>query len=124
MQSSSTWRSALPPLAAMVLSLVLPLAHPLAVSAQDDGSAANSASVARIDAISGDVAIQRGDSNETLAAVPNAPVLGADYVTTGPNGRAEVGFDGHSAVRLGENVQIRFSNLDPNDRQMLLAART
>jgi hypothetical protein len=124
MQSSSTWRIALPPVAAIVLSLVLPLAHPLAVAAQDDDSAANSASVARIDAISGDVAIQRGDSNETFAAVPNAPVLGADYVTTGPNGRAEVGFDGHSAVRLGENVQIRFSNIDPDNRQIQLAAGT
>lgn len=125
--SSSRQRSALPPVSAILLALLMPLTLPFAASAQDDdqnmGAPAGSA-VARIDAISGDVAIQRGDSNDTLAAVPNAPVLGADYVTTGENGRAEVGFDGRSAVRLGENVQIRFSKLDTGDRQMQLAAGT
>src|SRR5665213_3584036 len=123
MQFSSPWRRALPAVAAIILAF----AFPLTVLAQDDGVTAAPASgsgVARIDAIAGEVAIQRGDSNETLAAVPNAPVLGADYVTTGPTGRAEVGFDGRSAVRLGENVQIRFTKLDPADRQMQLAAGT
>lgn len=129
MQFSSLWRSALPALAAAVFSLTIPLVAPLAVRAQDYGvtapaDAPSGGGVARIDAIAGEVAIQRGDSNETLAAVPNAPVLGADYVTTGPTGRAEVGFDGRSAVRLGANVQIRFSNIDQGDRQMQLAAGT
>jgi hypothetical protein len=106
----------------------MPLTLPFAALAQDDDQQdvappAGSA-VARIDAIAGDVAIQRGDSNDTVAAVPNAPVLGADYVTTGENGRAEVGFDGRSAVRLGENVQLRFSKLDTGDRQLQLAAGT
>jgi hypothetical protein len=148
MQFSSWRQRALPPVTAIILALVVPLALPLAVSAQDDGitappsysNANNSddqnsddqndaaspatAGVARIDAINGDVAIQRGDASDTLAAVPNAPVLAADYVTTGQSGRAEVGFDGRSAVRLGENVQIRFTNVDPSDRQMQLAAGT
>jgi hypothetical protein len=128
MQSSSWQRYALPPIAAVVLALITPLTLPLAAFAQDDGvtaaAPASTSGVARIDAISGDVAIQRGDSNDTLAAVPNAPVLAADYVTTGQTGRAEVGFDGRSAVRLGENVQIRFTNVDPADRQMQLAAGT
>jgi hypothetical protein len=112
---------------AIILSLAVSLAFPLAATAQDDDATAATASggaVARIDALSGEVAIQRGDANETLAAVPNAPVLGADYVTTGQDGRAEIGFDGRSAVRLGENVQIRFTNVDPADRQMQLAAGT
>jgi hypothetical protein len=140
----SSWRHvALPPVIAIILSLVLPLAQPLAASAQDDGitappsfsnaaqgdntedtGASTPTGVARIDAISGDVAIQRGDSSDSLAAVPNAPVLAADFVMTGQTGRAEVGFDGRSAVRLGENVQIRFTNVDPADRQMQLAAGT
>ncbi|HEY5349236.1 MAG TPA: FecR domain-containing protein, partial [Candidatus Lustribacter sp.] len=127
MQFSSWRRYAYPPVAAVIFSLTVPLAFPLAAWAQDDGITSASASdggVARIDAIAGDVAIQRGDATDTLAAVPNAPVLGADYVTTGENGRAEVGFDGRSAVRLGENVQIRFTKLDPADRQMQLAAGT
>ena len=111
---------------AIALSLVFTLAFPLLAAAQDDGSdaPASGGSVARIDALGGEVAIQRGDSDETLAAVQNAPVLSADYVTTGQHGRAEVGFDGHSAVRLGENVQIRFTSVDPADRQMQLAAGT
>jgi hypothetical protein len=124
-------RGALPALAAaVVLSLVVPLALPLRAAAQDDASSAAPAAadagtgVARIDALAGDVAIQRGDSNDTSAAVANAPVLGADYVTTGQDGHAEVGFDGHAAVRLGQNVQIRFSRLDPQDREMQLAAGT
>ncbi len=129
MQSSSWRRYALPPIAAILIALVSPLAFPLAASAQDDGvvadtSAAAPTSAARIDAISGDVAIQRGDANETLAAVANAPVLAGDYVTTGQDGRAEVGFDGRSAVRLGENVQIRLTSVDPANRQMQLAAGT
>jgi hypothetical protein len=127
MQFSSWRRYVFPPVAAVIFSLTVSLAFPLAAWAQDDGEPAAPASdggVARIDAIAGDVAIQRGDATDTLAAVPNAPVLGADYVTTGENGRAEVGFDGRSAVRLSENVQIRFIKLDPADRQMQLAAGT
>jgi hypothetical protein len=126
MQSSSfRRRRAWPLVIAVALSLVMPQALPPAAFAQDDDSAqAAPGPVARIDALSGDVAIQRGDDNSTLAAVPNAPVLGADYVTTGQGGRAEVGFDGRSAVRLGENVQIRFVNVDPANRQMQLAAGT
>jgi len=127
MHSSFHWRrSALP---AIILALIMPLTVPFAALAQDDdqdasaGPPPNSA-VARIDALGGDVAIQRGDANDTVAAVTNAPILGADYVTTGDNGRAEVGFDGRAAVRLGEDVQIRFSKLDTGDRQMQLAAGT
>ncbi len=123
-------RGALPPVVAIVLSLILPLALPFTAFAQadqqDDGAydAPPTAGVARLDAFSGDVAIQRGDSNDTVAAVVNAPVLAADYLTTGQDGRAEVGFDGRSAVRLGENVQIRFTSVDPANRQMQLAAGT
>jgi hypothetical protein len=112
--------------AAATLSLLLPLALPLAADADDQAASATPATtaVARIDAISGDAAIQRGDDNETLAAVANAPILSADYVTTGNGGRAEIGFDGHAAVRLGENVQMRFPQIDPANRQMQLAAGT
>ena len=124
---SSARRFALPAIAAILFSLALPVVDARAARAQDDGVTAapvSGAGVARIDAIAGDVAIQRGDSNETLAAVPNAPVLAADYVTTGPAARAEVGFDGRSAVRLGENVQIRFAAIEAAGRQLQLAAGT
>jgi hypothetical protein len=126
-------RSAAASISALLLAFIMPLAiAPPAAVAQDDSyddSAPPAVSsvpggVARIDTISGDVAIQRGDSNDTLAAVTNAPVLAADYITTGQDGRAEVGFDGRSAVRLGENVQMRFAKVDAADRQLQLAAGT
>ena len=107
------------------------MALPFAASAQsaqdDDTLGAPSANVARIDAFSGDVAVQRGDSNEPVAAVVNAPVLDSDYVTTGQDGRAENSGSSDGAppaVRLGENVQIRFTSVDPANRQMQLAAGT
>lgn len=113
--SSPRQRIALLPIAAIVLSFVLPLALPPPVSAQ--------AGVAtRIDTVGGDVSIQRGDDNATLAAVPNAPVLTGDYLITGAQSRAEVGFDSRSAVRLGENVQMRFADVNPANRQLQLAA--
>jgi hypothetical protein len=126
-------RNAAASISALLLAFIMPLAgSPLAAFAQDDGlddapPAAMTTvpgGVARIDALAGDVAIQRGDSNDTLAAVANAPVLAADYITTGQNGHAEVGFDGRSAVRLGQDVQIRFAKVDAADRQLQLAAGT
>jgi hypothetical protein len=109
---------------AVVLALLAPFAPATAAFADDDYAPAADAAVARIDAISGDVAIQRGDSADTVAAVPNAPLLGADYVTTGPGARAEIGFDGRAAVRLGDNVQMRFARIDPQNRDLQLAAGT
>src|ERR1700690_956454 len=98
MQPSSFRRHAFSTFAAAaMLALIMPLALPPAASA-DDETSSGAPTVARIDALSGDVAIQRGDDNETLAAVANAPLLSADYVTTGNGGRAEIGFDGHAAV--------------------------
>jgi hypothetical protein len=77
--------------------------------------------VARISDMQGSVAVQRGDSNQAVAATVNAPVLGADYITTGDNSRAQVDLDGASSVRLGSGVQMRFSNLDQGSRRMQLA---
>ncbi len=77
--------------------------------------------VARISDMQGSVAVQRGDANTAVAATVNAPVLGADYVTTGDNSRAEVDLDGASSVRLGSGVQMRFGDLDPGNRRMQLA---
>lgn len=80
--------------------------------------------VARISLIQGSVAVQRGDSNAPVEAVTNAPVLGADYLTTGEGGRAEVQFDGSSMVRLNSNVQMRFTQLDSAARELQLAEGT
>jgi hypothetical protein len=88
----------------------------------DDGAAPGG--VARISAIEGSVAIQRGDANAAVNAVLNAPVLPADYVNTGSNSRAEVEFDSGTMVRLGSDVQMRFSHIDENAREIQLAEGT
>jgi len=111
--------SLLPTLGALALTLTL--VAPLAARADDE---IGGASVARISTLSGSVAVQRGDSNSSIDAAVNAPILGADYITTGPGSRAEIQFDGSSMVRLGENVQMRFTNIDPANRELQLAEGT
>ena len=96
-----------------------PAAAAPAPAASDDG-----VGVARLSDVDGDVAIQRGDAGGTIAAVVNAPVLGADYLTTGDGSRAELQFDGNTLVRLGANVQMRIAHIDDGDRSVQLAAGT
>jgi len=109
-------------IAAVLLSVV---AAPVAARADGAADAASAGvGVARISMIQGAVAVQRGDSATPLAAAINAPVLGADYVTTGEGARAEIQFDASSSVRLGAGVQMRFTHLDTADRELQLAAGT
>jgi len=110
-------------LLAAIAAITLPfvLLSPLAALADDDSP---SGSVARISVMTGSVAVQRGDSATPVDAALNAPILPADYITTGADSRAEVQFDGTSMVRLGENVQLRFSRIDPASRELQLAEGT
>jgi hypothetical protein len=103
--------------------LLIPLAAPLAARADDDQQIA-AVGVARISVIDGSVAVQRGDSAAPIDAVVNAPVLAADYITTGDASHAEVQFDGAAALRLGDNVQMRFTRIDQGNRQLQLAQGT
>ena len=103
-----------------VLAVLAAAAAPVAARA-DDGAGIG---VARINFMQGSVAVQRGDSATSTAAALNAPVLGADYVTTGAGSRAEIQLDGATAVRLGPNVQLRFTHLDAGDRELQLAEGT
>jgi hypothetical protein len=110
---------------ALLAALLLTVAAPVAARADGAADAASAGvGVARISLIQGAVAVQRGDSATPTAAAINAPVLGADYVTTGDGARAEVQFDGSSSVRLGAGVQMRFTHLDAADRELQLAAGT
>ena len=84
----------------------------------------NGPGVARISIIEGSAVVQRGESHTQTAAVRNAPLLPGDYVSTGNTSRAELQFDGYTAIRLGGNVQARITNNDPNNRQMQLADGT
>jgi hypothetical protein len=80
--------------------------------------------VARVSVIQGSAVVQRGDSHTQSAAVRNTPLLPGDYISTGQTSRAELQFDGETAVRLGGNVQARVTNNDPNNRRMQLADGT
>jgi hypothetical protein len=84
----------------------------------------NGPGVARVSVIQGSAVIQRGDSNTQTTAVTNAPLLPGDYVSTGGTSRAELQFDGETAVRLGGNVQARITDNDPNNRALQLADGT
>ena len=121
MQSFSLGRrlAAIAALTAFSLPMVLPR-----VALADDAVDPNAPGVARISIAQGSVAVQRGDSAQPVEAAVNAPVLGADYITTGDGSRAEVQFDEVSSVRLGDNVQMRFTKIDPNDRELQLAEGT
>jgi hypothetical protein len=74
--------------------------------------------------VQGSTVIQRGDSNTQTDAVVNAPLLPGDYISTGDGSRAELQFDGETAIRLAGNVQARITNDDPNNRSMQLAQGT
>src|SRR5579863_7862824 len=57
--------------------------------------------VVRVSVVQGSVVVQRGDSGVQTNAVRNAPMLAGDYISTGKTSRAELQFDGYTAVRLG-----------------------
>ncbi len=84
----------------------------------------NGPGVARVSIIEGSAVVQRGDSRTQTAAVRNAPLLPGDYVSTGRTSRAELQFDGYTAVRLGGNVQARIVDNDPTNRRLQLADGT
>ncbi|HEY6487258.1 MAG TPA: DUF6600 domain-containing protein [Candidatus Cybelea sp.] len=94
------------------------------VSADQAAPSKDGPGVARISVLNGSAVVQRGDSNEQVKAVINAPLLPGDYLSTGQTARAELQFDGYTAVRLGGNVQARITNDDPNNRQLQLADGT
>jgi hypothetical protein len=106
-------------LALAACALAPPAARAQSYAAPDAGTG-----VARIGFVQGSVAVQRGDSDTSTQAVLNAPVLGADYVTTGAGSRAEIQLDDVTALRLGPNVQLRFTRLDPSQREVQLAEGT
>ena len=84
----------------------------------------NGPGVARVSILDGSAVVQRGDSNSQVAAVVNAPLLPGDYVSTGGTSRAELQFDGYTAVRLGHSVQTRITSNDPSNRGLQLADGT
>ena len=94
--------------------------------------------VARISFLNGEVSIQRDDSvsppqtvsvpgaasGEWVAAVLNAPVLGNDRISTGPNSRVEVQFENGSVLRMGGSADLTVTQLEVNRYQMALGRGT
>ncbi len=112
-------------LAAFVLSAVLLGGASAAARADEPAARAADPGVARLSVIAGTVNIERGDAPGVIAGAVNAPILGADYVTTGAASRAEIQLDGTAIVRLAENAQIRFTRLAATgERQMQVAQGT
>jgi hypothetical protein len=86
--------------------------------------AVNGPGVVRVSIVDGSVIVQRGESHVQTIAVPNAPLLPGDYISTGKTSRAELQFDGYTAVRLGGSAQVRIVASDPNNRKVQLASGT
>ncbi|MBV8196916.1 MAG: FecR domain-containing protein, partial [Candidatus Eremiobacteraeota bacterium] len=84
----------------------------------------NGPGVVRISVLEGSAVVQRGESHVQTSAERNAPMLPGDYISTGKTSRAELQFDGYTAVRLGGNAQARIVSNDPNNRKMQLAEGT
>ncbi|MFL6449052.1 MAG: DUF6600 domain-containing protein [Bryobacteraceae bacterium] len=78
--------------------------------------------VARLSVTLGDVGIRRGDTSEVIAAVANAPLQRGDGVQTSRTGAAEIQIDGANVVRVAENSEIGFSDLQVGRVQMQLTA--
>jgi len=70
--------------------------------------------VARLSAAEGQVTLSHGQASDQAAAVPNAPIVAGDYLTTGDDGRAEIQFGNDTILRAGANAQVRFTQLDPS----------
>jgi hypothetical protein len=91
------------------------------VARADDSPSPN---VARLSLSQGSVAVQRSGSTTNVAGSVNTPLNSGDALTTAEGGRAEVQFDGTSVLRMDQNAQVKFANLDPSNRTIQLAQGT
>ncbi len=80
--------------------------------------------VARLSIVQGDVNVKRGDNNELVAAVTNAPVMMQDRLQTSPGSRAEVELDYANLIRLAPNTDLGFADLQYRHFQVQLGAGT
>ena len=82
------------------------------------------AGVARVSLLNGDVSVRRGDNGDYVAAALNAPVMVQDSIQTGAGARAEVQFDVANMVRLAQNTEVHFTDLQNGRYQMQLGRGT
>ena len=67
--------------------------------------------VARLSLAKGDVAVQRGESGDSIQATANMALVEADILTSGLASRAEVQLDYSNFLRLNEYSLVRLANL-------------
>ena len=67
--------------------------------------------VARLSLAKGDVAVQRGESGDSIQATANMALVEADILTSGLASRAEVQLDYSNFLRLNEYSSVRLANL-------------
>ena len=67
--------------------------------------------VARISLARSEVAVQRGESGDSIQARANLPLVEGDYLTTGPGSRAEVQLDYSNLLRLDQHSSVRLASL-------------
>ena len=105
--------------AGMLLAAAFGIA-PVRAQSQDDLQRG----VGRISVMDGDVSVRRGDSGDWVAGIVNAPLMAGDYISTGPNSRAEVQFDSSNLLRLGGVAEIHLTTLEADRYQLEMARGT
>lgn len=73
-----------------------------------------------ISSLKGSVSVRNGDAGLRVAAAVHAPLRTGDYLTTGPNSRADIELDSTGTFRMGGNAEIRFMPPDSVKYQMEL----
>jgi hypothetical protein len=110
-----------------LMGQMVPQAGPQGGGADDPGNPGDpgaAGGVARISLLNGDVSVRRGDSGDYVAAALNAPVMVQDSIQTAPGARAEVQFDSANMVRLAQNTEMHFTDLQNGHFQMQLGRGT
>ncbi len=108
----------------MKRSLLFLMLAALGVNAQDSNEDGPGRGVARLSLMNGDVSVRRGDSGDWVAAVINAPLMAEDRVLSGPASRSEVQFDYFHRLRLSDDSEVRFSELEWRKYQIQVARGT
>lgn len=70
--------------------------------------------------VKGDVAVTRGEGDQTIARSTQATLLSGDRIVTGEKSQVEMELDPSNSLRLGPQVGIRLGEVYPGRSQVLL----
>lgn len=106
---------------ALVLTAIPAFAQPQPHQVPNQGAQRG---VARLSIVTGDVWVQRGDSDTRSAGAVNAPLMAGDVVGAAPGGRAEIQFDAANFARLAADSEMRLAELTPGRYQLQVGRGT